>query len=1064
MLGGRGWTAVCARVMALVLVVGVISWWRPMAASATGLAGTFVSLSPARVLDTRINNGAPGPVAADSTIHVQIAGRGGVPSSGVSAVVLNITETEAQGAGYITVFPDGTARPTASNLNFPKGDTRANLVSVKLGSNGKVALASTDKYSVQLIADVSGYFLAGTPSAAGAFVSLNPTRVLDTRVGTGVTGPVSANSTIRVPVAGRGGVPSTGVSAVVLNVTETNALQGGYVTVYPDGMSRPTASNLNLPKGDTRANLVTVKLGGNGMVLFASTNNSTVDLIADLAGYYLAGTPTAAGTFVALDPTRVLDTRVSNGATGPVAANSTVHPQVAGRGGVPSTGASAVVLNVTETEAKASGYLTVYPDATSRPTASTLNFPMGDTRANLAAVRLGGTGRIAIASTDSSTVQLVADVAGYYLTGISPITCSNPMTLVFDTTLDGSLLNQVAFSLQGGGPVTIDWGGDGWASPAPTGVSRVQTYAASPGQVAYTYSTPGTYPVTVCGRVTHFSSEGQTTLAAVSSFGDLGITDYSNAFLGAASLAAVPGTLPATATNLSEMFAGAATFDQDISGWDTGNVTDMSGMFDGASSFDQPIGTWDTGNVTDMSGLFYGAKVFNQPIGGWNTSSVTTLRQMFLGDIRFNQPIGTWDTGRVTDMSGLFYSAHSFNQPIDAWNTSRVSNMNAMFWAALDFDQPIGDWDTSNVTQMAAMFQYASVFDQDIENWDTGNVVRMDSMFANARAFDQPVGGWNTSRVTTMNSMFLQDAVFNQPVGAWITSNVTTMSRMFDGASSFNQSIGSWDTGNVTDMSSMFYNASAFNQPVGTWNTAQVTTMSGLFYGASAFDQPVDGWDTSHVTNMSFLFSSATAFDEPVAGWDTSHVTTMNGMFAHALSFNQPIGSWDTGAVNQMGGMFYYASAFDQPVDGWDTSCVTDMSSMFASASAFNQPIGGWDMSNVTNISHMFDGASVFNQPIGGWDTSNITDMSFMFWHGSTFDQNIGGWNVGQVGVMTGMLSGVTLSTENYDALLVGWAAQALQRGVFFDAGSSKYSAAAADARATLVNTDGWHLTDGGPA
>ncbi len=135
MLTGRGLVSVCARVMVLVLIVAGLAAWQPATASAAPTAaGTFVSLDPSRVLDTRTGNGAPGPVTAWSTIHVQIAGRGGVPSTGVSAVVINVTETGATAGGYVTVYPDGTTEPTASNLNYPAGDTRANLVTVKLGA------------------------------------------------------------------------------------------------------------------------------------------------------------------------------------------------------------------------------------------------------------------------------------------------------------------------------------------------------------------------------------------------------------------------------------------------------------------------------------------------------------------------------------------------------------------------------------------------------------------------------------------------------------------------------------------------------------------------------------------------------------------------------------------------------------------------------------------------------------------------------------------------------------------------------------------------------------------
>ncbi len=96
----RGWMAVWARVLALVLVAGGFAGLDPsIAAAATGAAGTFVSLPPSRVLDTRTGNGATGPVTGYSTVSVQVTGRGGVPSSGVSAVVLNVTETVRRRVG-----------------------------------------------------------------------------------------------------------------------------------------------------------------------------------------------------------------------------------------------------------------------------------------------------------------------------------------------------------------------------------------------------------------------------------------------------------------------------------------------------------------------------------------------------------------------------------------------------------------------------------------------------------------------------------------------------------------------------------------------------------------------------------------------------------------------------------------------------------------------------------------------------------------------------------------------------------------------------------------------------
>jgi hypothetical protein len=119
-----------------------------------------------------------------------------------------------------------------------------------------------------------------------AYTPLGPVRVLDTRNGTGGhTGAVGPNSAISLQVTGADGVPLSGVTAVVLNVTAVSPTAAGYVTVYPDGQARPTASNLNFTAGETIPNLVIVPVGSDGKVDFYNHTGS-VNLVADLAGYY----------------------------------------------------------------------------------------------------------------------------------------------------------------------------------------------------------------------------------------------------------------------------------------------------------------------------------------------------------------------------------------------------------------------------------------------------------------------------------------------------------------------------------------------------------------------------------------------------------------------------------------------------------------------------------------------------------------------------------------------------------------------------------------------------------
>jgi len=240
----------------------------------------------------------------------------------------------------------------------------------------------------------------------------------------------------------------------------------------------------------------------------------------------------------------------------------------------------------------------------------------------------------------------------------------------------------------------------------------------------------------------------------------------------------------------------------------------------------------------------------------------------------------------------------------------------------------------------------------------------------------------------------------------------------------------------VTDMSAMFYDAISFNGDIGSWDTSNIDNMFGMFWGASAFNQDIGGWNTANVVNMSYLFRSANAFNQDIGNWDTSNVTTMKLMFNMAYNFNQDIGDWNT-------------------------SSVTDMSFMFYSASAFNANIGAWDTSSVDTMSYMFYDASAFNQDLGIWDTSSVTSMYAMFYGASAFDQDLGGWDVSAVTDADGMFTSVTLSTANYDALLIGWDAQILQPNLTFSGGNSTFCSGAA-ARANMITSDNWTITDAG--
>jgi YVTN family beta-propeller protein len=363
---------------------------------------------PVRVLDTR--NGTGGisrPVGPGQTISVPVTGADGVPISGATAVVLNVTATGATASSSVTVYPDGHSRPLASSLNFSARETIPNLVVVQVGADGKVDFYNADG-DVNLVADVFGYY---SSSAGSGFVAAGPVRVLDTRNGTGgITGPVGPRRTIMLRVDGVDGVPASGVTAVVLNVTATGPTANSFVTIYPDTMTQPRTSNLNFSAGETIPNLVIAPVSIDGTISIFNDDGS-VNLVADLTGYYTASGSAFEGT----GPVRVLDTRNGTGGiTGSVGPGQAISLQVTGVDGVPTSGVTAVVLNVTATGPTANSFVTVYPDGITRPLASNLNFSAGETIPNLVVVPVGTGGKIDFYN-DDGKVSLVADLAGYYI-------------------------------------------------------------------------------------------------------------------------------------------------------------------------------------------------------------------------------------------------------------------------------------------------------------------------------------------------------------------------------------------------------------------------------------------------------------------------------------------------------------------------------------------------------------------------------------------------------------------------------------------------------------------------
>jgi hypothetical protein len=250
------------------------------------------------------------------------------------------------------------------------------------------------------------------------YVPLTPTRVLDTATSVGGhQRPFGPGETYDLPLTA---LPA-GATAVVLNVTADKPDAETVIRVYPtpaNGTDVPTVSNLNVPVLYTVADLVVSKVvtgpsGGKQVRLRNDSGN--VRLVADLAGYYLAG-GSGAG-FTGTTPTRLLDTRTTGTplAGGEVRSFDVKANADGTASGVP-LGATAAVLNVTGIKPTAATTVRLYPDGSAFPLVSNLNLPTAAIAANLVVVALGPGERVRLANS-SGTTDFAVDLAGWFVPG-----------------------------------------------------------------------------------------------------------------------------------------------------------------------------------------------------------------------------------------------------------------------------------------------------------------------------------------------------------------------------------------------------------------------------------------------------------------------------------------------------------------------------------------------------------------------------------------------------------------------------------------------------------------------
>jgi hypothetical protein len=424
----RSAAAVATVVLVGALTVTVASAGdTPRVAALAPATGTYYPLAPARVLDTRFGIGVPaGKVGPNSTITVQVAGAGGVPATGASAVMLNVTAEGSTGNSFVAVYPSGIARPLVSNLNFPPNFTGANAVTVPLGSDGRVALYNAVG-SVSLIADVVGFYAADDSvvpqyGTSGGYFPFQPDRYWDSRLDE----PLTPGGWLKLSFGFQDPTVAPHVRAVAVNLTAVSGNRPGYLATWNgDENALPSTSTLNFGPFQAVSNLAIIPTApcdfgcDAGDQMFGIFNGSGGDnhFIVDLLGMYVDESFDAAFApslrFRPLTPTRIVDSRIGQGT--PSALGSGVTRTVVTPDALVTEDTFALATNVTAVAPTAYTFLTLWPNyaGVDRPLVSTISPAPGQVVPNAALVEIAENFDFNIFNA-AGTCNVLVDVSGAF--------------------------------------------------------------------------------------------------------------------------------------------------------------------------------------------------------------------------------------------------------------------------------------------------------------------------------------------------------------------------------------------------------------------------------------------------------------------------------------------------------------------------------------------------------------------------------------------------------------------------------------------------------------------------
>jgi hypothetical protein len=354
------------------------------AGSVTSGQGGFVAVTPTRLLDTR--SGSDLPIGPGGRVDVPVLGEAGIPSTGTTAVVLNVSAVCPSQGTYTRVWPTGQTEPASSNLNTPSRAARTTTVVSSVGADGKVSLAGGGGVT-NLVVDVVGYF---STDSASRYTGVPTDRVHDSTWTSGQSKTISLSSI--------DGVPAAQIDAVVATVTAASPARAGFLW-HRSGSSFATVFNYRA--GLSEANQVVLPVE-NGKITMTN-GGSTTRIVLDVVGIWTENSA-ADQQAGAITPVRAMDATLGAGATREVTV-------VGGSTGVPS-GAETVLVNLTIAGGSTPTFLTAWSTGQTRPVRSDVHSAPNDDHAGMAWVPVGSQGKISVRS-QAGTHRVIVDILGY---------------------------------------------------------------------------------------------------------------------------------------------------------------------------------------------------------------------------------------------------------------------------------------------------------------------------------------------------------------------------------------------------------------------------------------------------------------------------------------------------------------------------------------------------------------------------------------------------------------------------------------------------------------------------